>query len=62
MPRPVEHWEVCSKELDLLVNVFTGTYYGCSNSYVRKGRLFSTGLGMSGKPPLAYHCIAWNEV
>ena len=55
-------WAVCCDENDLIVNMDTGTYMGCSYSDVRKtrGRLFTTTLTMRTVPD--YHCIAWSEL
>jgi hypothetical protein len=55
-------WVIADREHQLLVNMTTGCYYGCSQSNVRntKGRLFSSTL-VFGKPA-DYHCVAWSEL
>lgn len=55
-------WEIAAGDDLLLVNVKSGTYYGCSTSDVRKtrGRLFSSSVYHS--KPVDYHCIAWSEL
>lgn len=42
---------------DLIVNIFTGVYYGCSWRPATHGCLFTAVNGHAH-----YHCIAWSEL